>query len=112
MRQDKRRFVEKLDFITTPGYLNGQDSREKAGLPINTGPYRVITQLGMMGFDRISKRMTLLSTHPNVSIDQIRMNTGFEIGISEETSVTEPPTKAELEIIRNEIDPARIILKT
>ena len=111
MRQDKRRFVDKLDFITTPGYLIGQNSREKAGLPVNTGPYRVITQLGIMGFDRISKRMTLLSTHPKVPKDQIRENTGFEIEIPENTTVTETPTKEELTIIRNEIDPARIILK-
>ncbi len=51
MRQDKHRFLEKLDFLTTPGYLSGFDSREAAGLPKGSGPYRVITQLGVYGFD-------------------------------------------------------------
>jgi 3-oxoacid CoA-transferase subunit B/glutaconate CoA-transferase subunit B len=55
MRQDKRRFVEKLDFITMPGYLMGCGAREKAGLPRNTGPWRVVTQLGICGFDEDKK---------------------------------------------------------
>jgi len=59
MRQNKRKFVENVDFITTPGYLNGPGAREKAGLPANTGPYRVITQLGIMGFDEKTKQMKL-----------------------------------------------------
>ena len=52
MRQDKRRFVDKVDFITTPGYLDGPGARERAGLPEGTGPYRVISQLGIYGFDQ------------------------------------------------------------
>ena len=59
MRQDKHRFLEKIDFLTTPGYLDGFDSREKTGLPIGSGPYRVITQLGVYGFDDESKQMKL-----------------------------------------------------
>jgi len=111
MRQDKRRFVQKLDFITTPGYLTGPNAREKAGLPVGTGPYRVITQLGVMGFDNESKKMTLESTYPNVSVEQVRASTGFELLMPERISVVEPPTKIELEIIRNEIDPAGIVVK-
>src|SRR5580704_1070454 len=55
--QDRRRFVEKLDFVTTPGYLTGPGSREAAGLPPGTGPYRVITDLAVMGYHAQSKRM-------------------------------------------------------
>ena len=50
-QHDRRRFVEKLDFLTTPGYLTGPGAREAAGLPAGTGPYKVITDLAVMGFD-------------------------------------------------------------
>ncbi|MEM0492755.1 MAG: CoA-transferase [Candidatus Thermoplasmatota archaeon] len=69
MRQDKHRFVDKLDFLTTPGHIDGFNSREKHGLPVDSGPYRVITQLGVYGFDDVSKEMTLISVHPNVTVD-------------------------------------------
>src|SRR3972149_2092769 len=61
IRHDKQRFVAKLDFLTTPGYLSGPGVREKAGLPRNTGPYRVISTLGVLGFDEETKRMKLLA---------------------------------------------------
>src|ERR671925_456969 len=54
---DRRRFVEKLDFLTTPGYLTGPGAREEAGLPAGTGPYRVITDLAVLGYDDATKRM-------------------------------------------------------
>src|SRR5215467_1773744 len=78
---DRRRFVEKLDFLTTPGYLTGPGAREAAGLPPGTGPYRVITDLAVMGFDEQTKRMQLLSLHPGVSLEQVRAATGFELGV-------------------------------
>jgi len=110
MRQDARRFVERVNYITTPGYLTGPGAREKAGLPEGTGPYRVITQLGVYGFDEETKRMKLLSVHPGVTIDDIRANSQFEIIIPEEVSTTEPPTKEELKIL-HEIDPTGIVLR-
>jgi len=66
---DRRRFVEKLDFLTTPGYLTGPGAREAAGLPPGTGPYRVITDLAVMGYDADSKRMHILSLHPGVKLE-------------------------------------------
>ncbi|MBS7635290.1 3-oxoacid CoA-transferase [Candidatus Bathyarchaeota archaeon] len=110
MSQDRRRFVEKLDFLTTPGYLTGPGARERAGLPEGTGPYRVITQLGVMGFDEASKRMKLLSIHPGFTLEDIRENTGFELLIREEVSVTEPPREEELRLLREVIDPAGIVI--
>ena len=110
MRHDKLRFVEKLDFLTTPGFLTGPRARERAGLPRNTGPYRVITQLGVMGFDLKTKEMTLLSVHPDVTVENIIENTGFEIQIKGEIMETKPPTKEELSILREEIDPAGIVI--
>jgi glutaconate CoA-transferase subunit B len=104
MRQDKQRFVEKVDFITTPGFLDGPGAREKAGLPEGSGPYRVITQLGLYGFDEETKRIMLLAVHPGVTVDEIREYSGFDIEIPEALEVTKPPTKEEQGILR-EIDP-------
>src|SRR5213593_2163173 len=65
---DARRFVPKVDFLTTPGYLTGPGAREAAGLPPGTGPYRVITDLAVLGFNDRSKRMEVLSLHPGVEL--------------------------------------------
>ncbi|MDP8222118.1 MAG: CoA-transferase [Candidatus Lernaella stagnicola] len=105
MRHDKRRFVEKLDFLTTPGYLHGPGSREAAGLPPGTGPYRVVSNLGIMGFDEQSKRMTLLSVNPGVTIAQVVENTGFELLVADEVTENAPPTAEELRILREDVDP-------
>ena len=104
MGQDKRRFVEKVDFITTPGYLDGPGARERAGLPEGSGPYRVITQLGVYGFDEETKMMKLLAVHPGVTIDEVRENSAFEIIIPDEVETTDPPTEEELRLL-HEIDP-------
>jgi len=109
MKQDKRRFVEKLDFLTTPGYLTGIGARERAGLPRNTGPFRVITQLGVYGFDE-QKKMVLLSSHPGVEVETIRESSGFPINVPEEAGVTPEPTKEELRILRR-LDPYRVVLR-
>src|SRR5271167_4152587 len=93
---DPRRFVEKLDFITTPGYLTGPGAREAAGLPPGTGPYRVITDLAIMGYHETTRRMQLLSLHPGVSRERVQDSTGFELSIREPLLITEPPTHDEL----------------
>ncbi len=104
MRQEKRRFLKKVDFITTPGYLTGPGAREAAGLPAGSGPYRVITQLGLYGFDDATKRLKLLAVHPGVTVEQIQENSEFEILIPEHVETTEPPTAEERRLLR-EIDP-------
>lgn len=109
MRQDKIRFVEKLDYLTTPGYLTGPGVREKVGLPSETGPHRVISQLGVMGFDEETKEMKLLQVHPGVTVENVIENTGFEMLIGEVVE-TVAPTVEELRILREEIDPAGIVL--
>ena len=107
---DRRRFVEKLDFLTTPGYLTGPGAREAAGLPPGTGPYRVITDLAVMGYHEQTKRMEVLSLHPGVSRDQVRDATDFELGFRDPLGVTEPPTAVELQILHEEVDPHRYVL--
>lgn len=105
-----RRFTNKLDFITSPGYLSGPSAREAAGLPKNTGPYKIITNLAVMGFDDETKRMKLESIHPGLTLEDIKNNTGFELLIKEEPKQTPPPTKEELRILREEVDPFRAVI--
>jgi glutaconate CoA-transferase subunit B len=107
---DKRRFVEKLDYLTTPGYLTGAGAREAAGLPPGTGPYRVITDLAIMGYHEQTRRMEVLSLHPVVTLEQVRVNTGFELSVREPLQTTEMPTHQELCVLRNEVDPHRYLL--
>jgi glutaconate CoA-transferase subunit B len=109
-KQSKRTFVNKLDFLTSPGFLYGPNAREKSGLPANTGPYRVITQLGVFGFDEKTKRLTLISLHPGVTVEEVLDNSQFEILISENIATSPEPRDEELRILRTEIDPAGIVL--
>jgi glutaconate CoA-transferase subunit B len=104
VRQDKRRFVDKVDFLTTPGYLDGPGARERAGLPEGTGPYRVISQLGIYGFDQATKCLQLLALHPGVTVEDIQANSSFEILIPDEIQTTQPPTEEERRLL-HEIDP-------
>src|ERR1043165_8778820 len=101
---DRRRFVEKLDFVNTPGYLTGPGAREAAGLPSGTGPYRVITDLAVMGDHQQTKRMEIISLHPGGELEQVRQATGFELGVREPLTTTAPPAEAELRILREEVD--------
>jgi glutaconate CoA-transferase subunit B len=110
MPHERRRYVEKLDFVTTPGYLTGPGAREAAGLPGGCAPYRVISDLAVMNFNEESKRMQVESLHPGVSFAQIQENTGFEILKPPGVKQTDPPEKKELRILREEIDPRRYII--
>jgi glutaconate CoA-transferase subunit B len=107
---DARRFVNKLDFLTTPGYLTGPGAREAAGLPPNTGPYRVITDLAVLGYHDLTKRMEVLSLHPGVTRDQVCAATGFVVGFREPLAITDPPLAGELKILREEVDPHRYVI--
>jgi glutaconate CoA-transferase subunit B len=107
---DKRRFVNKVDFLTTPGYLAGPDGREAAGLPAGSGPYKVISTLALMGYDSETKRMRVESLHPGVSREEVITNTGFEMLFVDSVLTTEEPTAEELRILREEIDPQGMII--
>ena len=107
---DRRRFAAKLDFRTTPGYLDGGNSRYEAGLPPETGPYRVITNLGVFGYHPETKEMMLLSVHPGVTIEDIKESTGFAMLIPNEYTVTEEPEEEELRLLRGEVDPLGYII--
>lgn len=108
--QDARRFVEKVNFITTPGYLDGPGAREKAGLPKGTGPHKVITNLAVLGYDPDTKRMRVESLHHGATFEKVQENCGFELLKAPEIVDTPAPSKEELEILRNEVDPNKYII--
>jgi glutaconate CoA-transferase subunit B len=107
MPHDRRKFVPKVDFITTPGYLSGPGAREAAGLPPHSGPFKVISTLAVMGFDAATKRMQVESLHPGVTREEVTANTGFELLFVAPLPVTAEPTDNELEILREQVDPHR-----
>jgi glutaconate CoA-transferase subunit B len=107
---DRRRFVERLDFLTTPGYLDGPGSREAAGLPPGTGPYRVITDLAVLGYHPETCRMRVLSLHPGVTADLVRERTGFALEVPDPAPVTPAPSPGELAVLRGQVDPQRYVI--
>jgi glutaconate CoA-transferase subunit B len=106
MKHEKRRFVEKVDFVTSPGFLNGGSSRKDSGLCVG-GMHRVVTDLAVIGFDDISKSMKVEALHPGVTSSQVRDNTGFDIHIDDNPKVTTAPTDEELAVLR-ELDPEQL----
>ena len=108
IKHQKRRFVEHVDFVTSPGWLNGMDSRARSGLT-HGGASRVITDLAVFGFDPELKRMNLEGLNPGVSVDEVREQTGFELLVDRNLHVTEAPTEAELRLLRS-LDPDRLLL--
>lgn len=105
--QTKEKFPAQVDFITTPGHLQGYNSRQKAGL-IGNGPEKVITQLGVFGFHPESKRMMAITLHPGITPEIVAMCTGFDMIIPADVGVTELPDETTLEILRTRIDPYKV----
>jgi glutaconate CoA-transferase, subunit B len=108
MKHEKRRFVENVDFITSPGWLRGGQTRQDSGLPFG-GMYRVVTNLAVFGFDETMRRLTPLALNPGVTRDQVQENTGFKLEFSSDVGVSEPPTAHELSVLR-ELDPHRLYI--
>jgi glutaconate CoA-transferase subunit B len=106
MKHEKRRFVPKVDFITSPGWIDGGRSREKAGLP-QGGMWRVVTDLAILGFDEETREMKVLALQQGVTRQQVQENTGFELRFEKRVETAEPPRKDELEVLR-ELDPERL----
>jgi len=105
---EKRRFVPRVDFVTSPAWLGGDGSRRRAGLLFG-GVSRVVTTLGIFAFDPDSKRMRVDAVHPGVTLDHVRAQTGFELLTAPEVGVTEAPTADELHMLRA-LDPERRFL--
>jgi len=111
LKHEPRRFVEKLDFLTSPGYLQGPGAREAAGLPKGTGPWRVVTSKALFGFDEETKEMTLIGVLKGLEPSEVLRGMGFEPRVSHQLLELEPPVPAELSLLRDEIDPSGLIIR-
>lgn len=108
MQHQKRRFVEKLDYLTSVGWYKGGDSRRRLGLP-RGGALAVVTNLGVMKFHETTREMYLAEYYPGITVDKIVENTGFLVDTSRAVEAA-PPTPEELRILREEVDPQKLIL--
>jgi glutaconate CoA-transferase, subunit B len=110
MMQEERRFVPQLDFITSPGLLDGSpQAREKAGLPAQTGPYRVVTAMALFDFEEQTHRMRLIATARPIKVEQVVAEMTFEPLVARTVEETAPPTADELAWLREWIDPDRVV---
>jgi glutaconate CoA-transferase subunit B len=105
--QSKKSFPERLDFVTSPGHLDGGDARARLGLP-GAGPVRVITDLAVYGFR--DGEMTVESLHPGVTLDRVRENLGWIPRSVASPYETAPPSSGEISLLRNELDPRGLFL--
>lgn len=108
MRQEERKLRESISFITSPGYLTGGSHRAEAGL--RGGPSKVITDKAIFGFHPETREMMVLSVHPGITLEEVRSTMGFAPRVTESVLATEPPTAEQLQLIREQIDPARMYM--
>lgn len=108
IKHERRRFVEKLDYFTTPGYFDGPGGREREGY-MPGGPACVISDKAVMRFDEKTKKMYLDRFYPGTTPEEIRNCTGFSINIHQAKQL-DPPRDEELRILRQQVDPQRLIL--
>jgi glutaconate CoA-transferase subunit B len=104
MRLKGRAFVQKLDFMTSPGHLDGRTDRAKLGIP-GGGPERVVTDRALFDFDPQTKEMRLVEVAPGETAESIQADIAWELNVSPELKEITPPTTAELNVIRQELDP-------
>jgi glutaconate CoA-transferase subunit B len=100
VKQSKRTLVEKLDFVTSVGFLTGGDSRERAGL-LTKGPVAVITDLCILRPDTRTRELTVTSIHPGTNREAISANTGWQVQFDENCFETEGPRPEELKVLRD-----------
>jgi len=105
----KRRFPEKVEFMTSAGFINGKGAREERGLR-GRGMVGVVTDIGFMEPDE-SGEMMLTALHPGKTAEEAKANTGWNLKVASQLKTTEPVTKKELKILREELDPSGIYLK-
>ena len=106
---DRRSLAEHVDFITTPGYIDGPGARERWGLPPDTGPEVIITNKAVMRFNKETKTAYLSTYHPDTSVDEVVRLTPWNLDVADDVHETEPPTAEELRVIREILDPYRMI---
>ena len=110
MQHEKRRFMKEVDYITSPGWMDGPGGREKTGIPGNVGPQMVVTDKGILKFDEDTKRMYLAGYYPSSSPEDVLENTGFDLDVSKAVKLEEPEEDV-IKLIREEIDPGQAFIK-
>lgn len=105
----KRSFPERVDFVTSPGFLNGGNAREQMGITAQ-GPVAVVTDLGVFHFDPVTREMVLTDLHPGVETKTVQENIGWDVRLADDLHTTEVPTTEELRIIREELDPEHLYI--
>ncbi len=105
--QSRRSFPARLDFVTSPGHLDGPDGRRRHGFP-GAGPTLVVTDLAV--YDFAGGEMRLVSLHPGVGFEQVREGMGWEPRIAETVAETLAPTPDELRLLREELDPGHLYI--
>jgi len=100
IKQTKRSFVPKLDFLTSVGHLTGGDSRAKSGAR-GKGPTAVITDLGVMAPDPVTRELTLVALHPGIAVEQVREATGWDLKVAKQLGRTVAPDAKELATLRD-----------
>ena len=104
--QEKRKYPKRVEFISSPGYLDGSPrARERAGLPAGTGPYRVVSDKAIFGFDEETRRMKLLAVCPWATVDEVLEDMDFEPLVAEPLATVAPPTEEQLTVLRAKVDP-------
>lgn len=110
LKQNKKTLPKKIDFITSPGYINENNQRTEYEMP-GRGPVLVITDLGVYTFSKDTHEMILSEVHPGISVETIKENIGWEVKINERLEMTAAPSEEELMIIREDLDPGKIYLR-
>jgi glutaconate CoA-transferase subunit B len=110
MRQDGRNFVNKVDYLTSPGHLTGPGAREKAGL-VGGGPQAAITTMGVYRFDNETREMYLEKIHPGVDLAKLKASVQWDLAISPNLNETELPTEEQVMVMRT-MDPLAVYLGT
>lgn len=104
----KRRFPEEVDFVTSPGYVDGREGREELGL--RGGPEAIITDLAVMRFDE-NGELYAETLHPGVSRDEVQNATGWTLAFADDVGTTPTPDPEELRLLRGELDPNGVYLE-
>jgi glutaconate CoA-transferase subunit B len=100
-------FPARVDYVTTPGFLGGYDSRIRAGFRPDTGPEMIISSLGVFKFDSVSKEAYLWGVYPGADVEKIKAGVGWELKVADKLTAIPPPEAEEMKVVRQELEIAK-----
>jgi glutaconate CoA-transferase, subunit B len=109
-RLDRRAFPEAVDFVTSPGHQMKGKTRRELGMP-GAGPTRIVTDKGLLELDPLTGELVLTALYPGVEVSQVAAGIGWPLRSKDRLSVVAPPSKRELHLLREVLDPKRLYLK-